>query len=348
MKKIAYIEIDNHHAEVALSFMDIMDDSQEFSVDYYFSEKIKNQVGRGDSVFISDSSTILDDLKTKKYDLIIIGTVHRYFNTFQAITEKYNTAVIVHNLNFINTSKWNLLKNIFKGDMVYRLKLWWKEGLFYSSKIYQKAKNILVLDEEFSSGKLKFLPIFYTKNYEKEANQDSIIVIPGGVSQKRRDYDHVFKIIENLKTDEKFTFVFLGKAKGGELEHLEKLSQKLPQNISIKYFPERVSANDFEFWMEKADILWCPIQQEIDFFSQKEIYGKTKMTGNLGDAIKFGKLAVFPENYSSKLEFIVPEHENIIEQFMKLKNSDFDFQKKYNKKSVQENLENVLNSLISI
>jgi hypothetical protein len=347
LKKIAYIEIDNHHAEVALSFMDIMDDSQEFSVDYYFSEKIKNQVARGESVFISDSSMILDHLKTKKYDLIIIGTVHRYFNTFQAITEKYNTAVIVHNLNFIHTSKWDLIKNIFKGDVIYRLKLWWKEGLFYSPKVYQKAKNILVLDEGFASGKLKFLPIFYTKNYKKESNNGSIIVIPGGVSQQRRDYNHVFKIIESLKTDEKFTFVFLGRAKGNELEHLEKLSKNLPQNISIKYFPERVSASDFDCWMEKSDILWCPIQQEINFFSQKEIYGKTKMTGNLGDAIKFGKLAVFPENYSSELEFIVPEQKNIIEQFKQLKNSDFDFQEKYNKKSVQKNLENVLNNLIS-
>jgi hypothetical protein len=45
--------------------------------------------------------------------------------------------------------------------------------------------------------------------------------------------------------------------------------------------------------MQKADVLWCPIQQKTMFFSQEEIYGKTKMTGNLGDAIKFGKQAVF-------------------------------------------------------
>jgi hypothetical protein len=30
-------------------------------------------------------------------------------------------------------------------------------------------------------------------------------------------------------------------------------------------------------------------------FQHKEIYGKTKMTGNLGDAIAYGKLAVFPK-----------------------------------------------------
>ena len=348
MKKIAYIEIDNHHAEVALSFMDIMDDSKEFSVDYYFSEKIKNQVGRGDSVFVSDSSMILDQLKTKKYDLIIIGTVHRYFNTFQAITEKYNTAVIVHNLNFIKLPNWKLVKNIFKGDVFYRLKLLWKEGLFNSSKIYKKAKSILVLDEELTFGKYKFLPIFYTKSFEKPANEVLTIIIPGGISQKRRDYEHVFKIIQNLKTDEKYKFIFLGRAQDQELKQLEILSSNLPENVEIQYFPKRVSAEDFESWMQKADILWCPIRREIHFFSQKEIYGVSKMTGSLGDAIKYGKLAIFPSNYISKLDFIIPEQEDVIEQSKQLKNSNFNFQEKYNKKLVQESLEEVLNSLITI
>ena len=39
MKKIAYIELDTH-AEIALNFMELMNDSKVFSVDYYFSEKI--------------------------------------------------------------------------------------------------------------------------------------------------------------------------------------------------------------------------------------------------------------------------------------------------------------------
>lgn len=82
MKKIAYIEIDTH-AEIAADLMNLMNDSKEFSVDYYFSERIKNQIQtNNEAVFLSDNSMILDQLKSKKYDLVIIGTVHRYFNTF--------------------------------------------------------------------------------------------------------------------------------------------------------------------------------------------------------------------------------------------------------------------------
>lgn len=354
MKKITYIEIDTH-AEIAQSFLDIMKNSEAFSVDYYFSEKIKNQVVHEDeSIFLSDRSMILEQLMVKKYDLIIVGTVHRYFTTFQAIAEKYNTGFIVHNMNFTTISIADSIKNIFKEDVIYRLKLWAKEGLTEVSKTYLKAKNLFILDEELASDLYRFLPVFYTKNNVFAENRVLTIVIPGGVSQKRRDYYSVFNKIKELEKSIKegktkiklLEFIFLGKASENELTELINLERSL-EYISIQYFSERVSAEDFDRWMEKADVLWCPIQQETTFFSQKEVYGKTKMTGNLGDAIKYGKPAVFPANYPSKLDFIIPEQKDILEQFQTLKQTHFDFQTSYNRKKVQQELENVLNQLIS-
>ncbi|MFP3598741.1 hypothetical protein [Chryseobacterium sp. SIMBA_029] len=347
MKKIAYIEIDTH-AEIAQAFMEITRESREFDVDYYFSKKIRDQISEsGETVFLSDSSMITDQLKLKKYDLVVIGTLHRYFNTFMAIAGKYNTAVIVHNINFTKASKLNLLKSIFKGDVIYRLKLWWKEGLFYSSKAYRKAKNLLVLDKQLSSKLYKFLPLFYTKNFTETQNENITIVIPGGVSQKRRDYHRIFEIIRNIQSSGKFSFVFLGKAMDEELKQLKKLSGNLSEGISITYFTERVSSADFEKWMQKADVLWCPIQPETEFFSRKEKYGSTKMTGNLGDAIQYGKYAVFPADYSSQLAFIIPEQENVIEQFKNLTTHHFDFQENYNRDKVQQEIEQVIKGLIS-
>lgn len=346
MKKIAYIEIDTH-AEIAKAFMDIMKGSLEFSVDYYFSKRIKDQINHSDEpVFLSDSSMILDQLKGKDYDLVVIGTVHRYFNTFLAITKKYNTAVISHNLNFIKASKFDLIKSVFKGDVVFRLKLWFKEGLFYKTKVYQTSGSLLVLDEALISEKYQFLPLFYTRDFDKTKNENFIVLIPGGVSQKRRDYDYIFKTIQNLKTDKPYKFVFLGKATGHELKQLVQLSEKLPGNIEITYFSERVSSEDFERWMQKADVLWCPIQQETEFFSMKETYGVTKMTGNLGDAVAYGKLAVFPGNYPSKLDFIIPEKENVIDQLTALSETSFDFYKTYGRKEIQKKLEQFLYSLL--
>ena len=71
------------------------------------------------------------------------------------------------------------------------------------------------------------------------------------------------------------------------------------------------------------------------------------MTGNIGDAIKFGKLAIFPENYQSSLDFIIPEQPDLIQQFDELKDLKFDFKKEYNKETVRQKLENLLNDLMT-
>jgi len=220
------------------------------------------------------------------------------------------------------------------------------------TQVYKKAKNLLVLDRGFENfvrkplvyaqpDKYKFLPIFYTKILEKPNNPIFTIVIPGAVSQKRRDYERVLKSIKNFRFPSEI--IFLGKASGKELEMLQDFEQSKPENISIKYFTEKVPQDVFDNYMQKADVLWCPIQQETEFFSQKEIYGFTKMSGNIGDAIKYGKFAIFPENYPSKYFFIIPEIENIEEALFVKKEVDFS---DFSKEKVLKQLEKTIFALL--
>lgn len=376
MKKIAYIELDTH-AEIALNFMELMNDSTAFSVDYYFSEKILKTLGLQETESIKKVSAdnILQNLSkyqlpNTQYDLVLIGTVHRYFNVFEKIAEKFNTLIICHNLNFVKASNFDLLSSVFKEDFQYRLKLLLKEGLLRKSNVYQKAKNLLVLDENLTKEKYSNLPLFYTKFFEKPDNETFTIVIPGAVSQKRRDYDKVIKELKKVElnddvnefrrsetfventlsergssvgTTQNLEIIFLGKASGKELEMLQNFEQNKPENISIKYFTEKVPQNIFDDYMQKANILWCPIQQETEFFSQKEIYGVTKMSGNIGDAIKYGKFAIFPENYPSKYFFIIPEIENIEEALFVKKEVDFS---DFSKEKVLKQLEKTIFALL--
>ena len=350
MKKIAYIELDTH-AEIALNFMELMKDSQVFSVDYYFSEKILKTLGLSASENIKKASpeNLLHQLSNKNYQLVILGTVHRYFNVFEKITEQFNTSVIAHNLNFVKASNFDLLTAIFKENVQYRLKLLLKEGLLRKSKVYQKAKHLLVLDEALVQENYKCLPIFYTKFSDGSINlaekEIFTIVIPGAVSQKRRDYERVLKSIKIFHFP--FEVIFLGKAQGKELEMLQDFEKVKSQNISIKYFKNKVSQSEFDELMQKADILWCPIQQVTEFFSQKEIYGLTKMSGNIGDAIKFGKFAIFPDNYPSKYAFIIPETENIEEQMQTFsQHLEYNFQEKFSKEKVLQELEKTIFALL--
>ena len=357
MKKIAYIELDTH-AEIALNFMELMNDSTSFSVDYYFSEKILRFFGYTQNDKLPENikkatpENLIQQLSTDNYQLIIIGTVHRYFNVFEKIAEKFNTSIICHNLNFVKASNFDLLSSVFKEDFQYRLKLLLKEGLLRKSKVYKKAKNLLVLDQTLKCNVILneaqrneesfiFLPIFYTKFSGKSENETYTIVIPGAVSQKRRDYERVLKSIKNFRFP--FEIIFLGKASGKELEMLQNFEQNKPENISIKYFTEKVPQNVFDDYMQKADVLWCPIQQETEFFSQKEIYGITKMSGNIGDAVKFGKLAVFPENYPSNYSFIIPEKGSLGDFLFTKKDVDFS---EFSKEKVLQELEKTIFALL--
>ncbi|UQB69421.1 hypothetical protein [Epilithonimonas zeae] len=329
MKKIAYIELDTH-AELANNFYELTKDSDEISTDFYFSEKIFKFLNLHEkNVFLTDYSQLLEILEKKKYDLIIIGTVHRHFIFYKAIVKKFNTAILVHNLNFIRASKWELFKSIFKKDFKYRLKLFLKEGLLEAPKVYQQSKHLLGIDEFVSQkNNLEFSPIYFNQFNSQNSEKEIIrIVIPGAVSQSRRDYDSFLDKLKNFEnTGINYEIIFLGKAIGIELEKLKSIVNKLPQFIKIHFFENKIPQQEFDSWMKKADVLYCPIQNETEFFSIKEIYGKTKISGNIGDAIKYGKLAIFPEAYDSDLEFIIKEKKDLQTQFSEVRNQEFDFQ----------------------
>ena len=329
MKRIAYIELDTH-AELANNFFELTKDSNEISVDFYFSEKIYKFLNlHGNNIFLTDYSELLEILEKGKYDLIIIGTVHRHFIFYKAIVEKFNTAILVHNLNFTKASNWNLITSIFKQDFKYRLKLFLKEGLLEAPNVYQKSKYLLGIDELVSiKNNLEFLPIYFNQFNSKNSESETIkIVIPGAVSQSRRDYNSFFqKLLKFKNIGTNYEIILLGKASEKEFNKLKQILNKLPQLITIQYFEEKINQTDFDDWMMKADVLYCPIQKETKFFSIKEIYGKTKISGNIGDSIKYGKPAIFPETYESDLDFIIKEKPDLQTQFSEVRNQKFNFQ----------------------
>ncbi len=343
MRKIAYIEIDTH-PEIVSNFMDLMNDSSDFSVDYYLSEKIQRLIScQSRNLTTVSHENILEQLRDADYDLVIIGTVHRYFNVFNAIVDQFNTAIITHNLNFSTTSGFQLLKNIWKEDVAFRLKLWLKEGLLKSKSIYQKTNNLLVLDQGFTSTDYQYLPLFYSKKVDFKDFQELKVVIPGAVSQKRRDYQHILERIELFKSN--IEFIFLGKASGEELSWLKASRKSLPQNVKIKFFTKKLSGADFEQEMLNASVLWCPVQTQTSFFSVPEFYGKTKMSGNIGDAVKYCKMAIFPCNYHSHFPFILKENIDIEEQLLEVSQQKIDFES-FSKSKILKQLESVLDRII--
>jgi hypothetical protein len=74
--------------------------------------------------------------------------------------------------------------------------------------------------------------------------------------------------------------------------------------------------------MQKCDIVWCPIYTSTIFQLSKEIYGKTKVSGGVNDAINFGKWCFVPVNYSvdTTLNKQISTYDSVEDLYVKVKN----------------------------
>jgi len=354
--KIAYIELDTH-GEIARNFMDLTKDQAGIQVDFYFSARVLSFLGLSPSAAVHRSGPELlwDQLQNGHYDLVLIGTAHRYFNLFLKIQKTFPTYTLVHNLNFCRRSAGSLLGSVLKKDARYRLKLLLKEALLKAPKVFDTPERLLVLDSDLQKGAIKSMNLFYTKSLESPENSSFCLVIPGEVSQKRRDYRGVlrklkaFGSVGPIKSDlslglRRIHVVFLGRAQGRELKWLESL--KHYSNLDVEFFTHKVSDSHFEMVLQKADLIWCPLHKKTKFFSGDESYGETKMTGAIGDAIKFNKPIVLPSFYKSSCPLVRSvdlQSLSTLDSFTSGTNVDPSF---YSKAEVSERLKRFLLDLI--
>lgn len=345
LKTIAYIELDTH-AEIAYNFMALMAESRLFYVEYYFSEKIMERIpNRSGNITVLEADKLLNALRGKHYDFVILGTAHRNFNIYEKLVKEFPTYIISHNLNFVEASPSVLFRNILKKDKRYRLKLLLKEGLLHKDKVYKKAKGLLVLEESLVRRHIHmgfhWLPVFYTQ-FPNHSPRENVVAIPGTVDQKRRNYKRILRKIKYFKSE--FSFIFLGKVEHSTYKMLQNTEKDIPKNIEINYFKERVPAEVFNQKIMESSVLWCPIQEETEFMSVTEIYGKTKVSGNIADAIRYGKPAIFPKSYFTHYSFIFKEEKDIENQILHINEKNFDFAN-FQKDIVLKELENVLSIL---
>lgn len=353
MIRVAYIELDTH-AEIASQMMDLTKDSKIVEVDYFFSSKILSQLGisPGPKVHLSSKDSLIYDLSRATYDVVLIGTVHRYFSLFREVQKKFNTYLIVHNLNFTERSAIDLFFSFPKKDFSYRLKLLLKEGLLRAPILHRVKRRLLTLDQDLALEPLRSLPLFYTK-YEETSKEAIVkVVIPGTVSQERRDYKDVFKKLskefQNQREGQKrkLQIVFLGKCSGKELSWLQKLEEQRLSGLELIYFTHRVSNELFQMHMRSADVLWSPVKRTNWFFSGKEYYGSTKMTGALGEAISFGKPIVLPHFYYSTFPLAFQESSDLFGLFQRLHGKDLVDLESYSKSAQLSSLETLLSSFV--
>jgi hypothetical protein len=128
------------------------------------------------------------------------------------------------------------------------------------------------------------------------------ICVPGIVSNGRRDYDSLFRILfdnaEQLKG--KLTVDLLGFIPKEEQHLLEPIKALQEKGINMLYYLEFVFGEKYDRPLSQADIVLGNLRVEKNS-AQK--YGQTKESGTVYNMVRGAKPGLLPENYPLDEEF---------------------------------------------
>lgn len=176
-------------------------------------------------------------------------------------------------------------------------------------KILNQLTNILVpnqkIEEHLKSKvksknqhKIKTLPFAFPEFFVQIHQQEQVnITIPGTISNQLRDYQILIECLEKvdqaIKTPVRLTL--LGRLK--EVAIRTAFKNIFLKNIEVEIFPEYIDPILFEKRMKATDFLLLPIREKVIYKAHHEYRGKSSVSGNINDLIRYGLPAILPHFY---------------------------------------------------
>lgn len=280
------------------------------SIDFYFF--VHKKVNKKISSIPKEKITRVDDVSEIDFDVfdgIVVNTLHRNFEQYSTLFKQKPVLCLVHNINFSLFFKQINLENLWveKERFYYYLKLYFLEKVGLRRKVILQAKQLGVLSksllEKIQSNEnvivnAQLIQMNYCHSNTFPNKEEIHIVMPGNVSNKRKDICMLFDILPKLKPKTALHFTFLGKPESKSMaKKIDFLKQTSVKNTSITYFSEFIPWEKYSEVISKAHLLLCPIKEETSFYWVDEFYGNTKVSGSEADCIYNGKIGIFPTTY---------------------------------------------------
>jgi hypothetical protein len=266
------------------------------------------------------------------HDLIYFNTIASGYRTIYKAHFRIPSILRVHNGNTYLTPFQNLYlpKSFF--ECYKSLSYIFREMLptldfYYIKKLVHKIDYITLNDyyretyalEHHLIGRDKVFPCIpfataHSMAAEISPKSDRLsIAIPGAIDQRKRDYLIVVQALEIAipRLQYPISLSLVGKPAGrygaSVISQLRKLEGPNFQLISFDNF---LSQESFDQALETTDVFLAPMVVAHQFRIFKEIYGKSKSSGNVSDMISFGKIVIFPTTFHND-----PLMEQFIDQF---------------------------------
>ena len=261
---------------------DLPEDSQNLSSTFFIShsnQKIKE--------FISG-------IETQNYDLLFVNTIQPsmvdlpYWLNFKP---KCKSILTLHNLNAWKNKSFPLRPNLLRSADSFLSGKYTKRVLsnFQFLNVVYEPMVQTATDYFGSDHKILNIPFsFALEKVESEKSKNIRFVIPGTVSDKRRDYTPVLEAFKKLFSEyDNVHLMLLGKNVDGI--DIKNSGEKF---ISFK---ETVPRESYNYHMKNSDAIIVPSQKTSHTVNMtEEVYGYTK-SPNIHEAIKFRKPLLIPD-----------------------------------------------------
>jgi hypothetical protein len=275
----------------------------------------------------TNTTDFFKNIEKTAYDRLHICTIEDYFEDF--VTFKPNAKDLFFHIHDIdlwfdlgfksrfqnllfdlknNTGKIRSIARFGK-DVLIRQPLKQKilRGLLGNNPYYIVMSNALKnnLSQHVSPEKIVIFPTLINEGITPKLTQNNgkvRIGIPGIITDERRDYSGLFKILNTIlpQIKDKLIVDLLGRVDKKELHLADKIKDLQAKGLDITYSLDFIDAITFDEMLDKADILLNNQTMNVSHTGQ---YGATKESGMIFNIVRGSKPAIFPKAYVVDDEF---------------------------------------------
>lgn len=315
MKKIVIVGlIGNHHTlyEHLLSITSEHFDKVSFITSSNINKEIHLKKSNID--IIIDNEEVFDVLKNQikfinEHNVLILDEYFdRYYRLLGIKFKPFKKILIIHNSNKWNKIIYNPFNNIKSFiDQFFRKNITKQFNAFVTLGP-NIQKHFLSLN---SKKPVFFLPFVYSEkfnNREKISSKKINLLIPGMISNKRRNYKDLLDSYESYlakNPNSNIIFTLLGRIASNDDKFISEQCDRINKNYGqkIKYWNTFINQKEFNLEVTNSDYIFSNIYSKKLLNGIIEYYGKSKGTG-----ISY----VF---YQSTKPGIIPDFQNILEGF---------------------------------
>lgn len=145
-----------------------------------------------------------------------------------------------------------------------------------------------------------FAPTLFENRSNKENNERVHYVVPGRIEQSRRNYKLVCQVFESLAKEygSQIKLTFLGQPHDQYGEKIIQWADRLNRSdLEVDTFNQWIPIDTYHTVIQDATFLLCPLREKIRSSGSPEIYGKTKGSGNIWDAIQNATPLILPQSF---------------------------------------------------